>query len=102
MEWNWLTLETRLTAEFTPSKLLSPGAHVMRFSAAEARQFLLNRPVIPGVVMLRQLYVSLAKRPRITAICALALVVPPGDNSVVNSVVHGGEGQCGAQVSCEL
>lgn len=55
MEWNWLTDDTRLTSVCTPSYVLSPGAHVIRFAVAEARQYWLKCPVIPGEVRLRQL-----------------------------------------------
>lgn len=44
----------------------------MRLLPADVRQFLLNRPVIPGVVMLRQSYVLASNRPMITATCAFA------------------------------
>lgn len=50
MEWNSLTPDTRLTAEKTPSKVLSPGAQVMRFAVALARQYLLKRPEMRGEV----------------------------------------------------
>ena len=55
-----------------PTYVLSPGAQVMRLSMADLRQFLLKRPVMPGFVMLRELYVSASYIPVITASHAFA------------------------------